>query len=169
MKKEIYLAGGCFWGTQKFFDQFTGVLETEVGYANGPSANPGYPDVCAGSGHAETVRIVCDDAVISLSQLLEYYFLTIDPLSYHRQGMDKGIQYRTGIYYTDAADLPELEAAYAEEQAKYRRKLEVELLPLENFWPAEEYHQKYLDKNPGGYCHIPGRLLNLRNREEGNG
>ena len=169
MKKEIYLAGGCFWGTQKFFDQFAGVLETEVGYANGPSANPGYPDVCAGSGHAETVRIVCDDAVISLSQLLEYYFLTIDPLSYHRQGMDKGIQYRTGIYYTDAADLPELEAAYAEEQAKYRRKLEVELLPLENFWPAEEYHQKYLDKNPGGYCHIPGRLLNLRNREEGNG
>ena len=169
MKKEIYLAGGCFWGTQKFFDQFAGVLETEVGYANGPSENPGYPDVCAGSGHAETVRIVYDDTVISLSQLLEYYFLTIDPLSYHRQGMDKGIQYRTGIYYTDAADLPELEAAYAEEQAKYRRKLEVELLPLENFWPAEEYHQKYLDKNPGGYCHIPGRLLNLRNREEGNG
>ena len=169
MKKEIYLAGGCFWGSQKFFDQFAGVLETEVGYANGPSANPGYPDVCAGSGHAETVRIVYDDTVISLSQLLEYYFLTIDPLSYHRQGMDQGIQYRTGIYYTDAADLPELEAAYAEEQAKYRRKLEVELLPLENFWPAEEYHQKYLDKNPGGYCHIPGRLLNLRNREEGNG
>lgn len=168
MRKEIYLAGGCFWGTQKFFDQFTGVLETEVGYANGSSANPSYRDVCAGSGHAETVRIVYDDAVLSLSQLMEYYFLTIDPLSYHRQGMDKGIQYRTGIYYTDAADLPELEAAYAEEQAKYRRKLEVELIPLENFWQAEEYHQKYLDKNPGGYCHIPGRLLNLRNREEGN-
>ena len=169
MKKEIYLAGGCFWGTQKFFDQFAGVLETEVGYANGPSGHPGYQDVCAGSGHAETVKIVYDDAVISLPRLLEYYFLTIDPLSYHRQGMDKGIQYRTGIYYTDAADLPELEAAYAEEQAKYRRKLEVELRPLENFFPAEEYHQKYLDKNPGGYCHIPGRLLNLQNREEGNG
>ena len=169
MKKEIYLAGGCFWGTQKFFDQFAGVLETEVGYANGPSGHPGYQDVCAGSGHAETVKIVYDDAVISLSRLLEYYFLTIDPLSYHRQGMDKGIQYRTGIYYTDAADLPELEAAYAEEQAKYRRKLEVELRPLENFFQAEEYHQKYLDKNPGGYCHIPGRLLNLQNREEGNG
>ncbi|MBP5744138.1 MAG: peptide-methionine (S)-S-oxide reductase MsrA [Oscillospiraceae bacterium] len=169
MKKEIYLAGGCFWGTQKFFDQFAGILETEVGYANGPSGQPGYQDVCAGSGHAETVKIVYDDAVISLSRLLEYYFLTIDPLSYHRQGMDKGIQYRTGIYYTDAADLPELEAAYAEEQAKYRQKLEVELRPLENFFPAEEYHQKYLDKNPGGYCHIPGRLLNLQNREEGNG
>lgn len=169
MKKEIYLAGGCFWGTQKFFDQFAGILDTEVGYANGPSGHPGYQDVCAGSGHAETVKIVYDDAVISLSRLLEYYFLTIDPLSYHRQGMDKGIQYRTGIYYTDAADLPELEAAYAEEQAKYRRRLEVELQPLENFFPAEEYHQKYLDKNPGGYCHIPGRLLNLQNREEGNG
>lgn len=168
MRKEIYLAGGCFWGTQKFFDQFTGVLETEVGYANGSSANPSYRDVCAGSGHAETVRIVYDNAVFSLSQLMEYYFLTIDPLSYHRQGMDKGIQYRTGIYYTDAADLPELEAAYAEEQAKYSRKLEVELIPLENFWQAEEYHQKYLDKNPGGYCHIPGSLLNLQNREKDN-
>ena len=74
-RKTIYLAGGCFWGMQKFFDQFEGVLRTVVGYANGPSANPGYPDVCAGSGHAETVRIVYDDTVISLYQLLEYYFL----------------------------------------------------------------------------------------------
>ena len=166
MIKEIYLAGGCFWGTQKFFDQFAGVLETEVGYANGPTANPSYQEVCASSGHAETVKIVYDNDFISLSKLLEYYFMTIDPLSYHRQGMDMGVQYRTGIYYTDEADLPELKAFYAGEQAKYRQKLEVELLPLENFWPAEEYHQKYLDKNPGGYCHIPRSLLRLQNTGE---
>ena len=161
MIKEIYLAGGCFWGTQKFFDQFAGVLETEVGYANGPTANPSYQEVCASSGHAETVKIVYDNDFISLSELLEYYFMTINPLSYHRQGMDMGVQYRTGIYYTDEADLPELKAFYAGEQAKYRQKLEVELLPLENFWPAEEYHQKYLEKNPDGYCHIPGRYFTL--------
>ena len=166
MIKEIYLAGGCFWGTQKFFDQFAGVLETEVGYANGPTANPSYQEVCASSGHAETVKIVYDNDFISLSKLLEYYFMTIDPLSYHRQGMDMGVQYRTGIYYTDEADLPERKAFYADEQAKYRQKLEVELLPLENFWPAEEYHQKYLDKNPGGYCHIPRSLLKLQNTGE---
>ena len=166
MIKEIYLAGGCFWGTQKFFDQFAGVLETEVGYANGPTANPSCQEVCASSGHAETVKIVYDNDFISLSKLLEYYFMTIDPLSYHRQGMDMGVQYRTGIYYTDEVDLPELKAFYAGEQAKYRQKLEVELLPLENFWPAEEYHQKYLDKNPGGYCHIPRSLLKLQNTGE---
>ena len=161
MRKEIFLAGGCFWGTQKFFDQFEGILETEVGYANGPTENPGYRDVCASSGHAETVRIVYDDEFISLPKLLEYYFMTIDPLSYHRQGMDRGIQYRTGIYYLDEQDLPLLRKCYAEEQKKHTRKLEVELLPLQNYYPAEEYHQKYLVKNPGGYCHISGALMEL--------
>ena len=160
-EQRIYLAGGCFWGTQKFFDQFDGVLSTRVGYANGPTENPSYQQVCASSGHAETVEIVFDAERISLTALLDSYFLTIDPTSYHRQGGDMGIQYRTGIFYTDPAQLPELEARYALEQAKYPRKLEVELLPLENFYPAEEYHQKYLDKNPGGYCHIPAKLLHL--------
>ncbi len=108
------------------------------------------------------MRIVYDADKLSLSQLLDWYFLTIDPTSYHRQGGDKGIQYRTGIYYVDAEDLPELEARYAAEQAKYKAKLEVELQPLQNFYPAEEYHQKYLDKNPGGYCHIPQKLLHLK-------
>lgn len=159
--KTIYLAGGCFWGTQKFIDQFAGVIETEVGFANGPKKDPTYQDVCAGSGHAETVRIVYDENIVSLTQLLDWYFLTIDPTSYHRQGMDMGIQYRTGIYYVDPADLPEIEARYKKEQEKYSAKLQVELKPLENFYPAEEYHQKYLDKNPGGYCHIPQRLMQL--------
>ena len=157
--RSIYLAGGCFWGTQKFFDQFSGVLGTQVGYANGPTANPSYQEVCANSGHAETVRIDFDDARISLRQLLDYYFIVIDPTAYHRQGPDVGIQYRTGIYYTDETLLPALKERYDEEQAKYKHPLETELLPLENFYPAEEYHQKYLDKNPDGYCHIPPRFF----------
>ena len=96
--KTIYLAGGCFWGLQKFFDQFAGVIQTEVGYANGPDKAPSYQEVCADSGHAETVRVVYDDAVLPLEKLLDYYFLVIDPLSVNRQGHDEGIQYRTGIY-----------------------------------------------------------------------
>ena len=112
--KTIYLAGGCFWGVQKFFDQFDGVIATETGYANGPDRAPTYRDVCMSSGHAETVRIDYDEEVISLARLLEYYFLVIDPLSVNRQGNDRGIQYRTGIYYTDADQLPEIEAVYSE-------------------------------------------------------
>ena len=99
--KEIYLAGGCFWGTQKYFDQFAGIVLTEVGYANGPQDKTSYERVCSNGGHAETVRIVYNDTEISLSQLLHYYFLVIDPLSVNQQGNDIGIQYRTGIYYTD--------------------------------------------------------------------
>ncbi len=159
--KTIYLAGGCFWGTQKFFDQFDGVLATQVGYANGPTADPSYQEVCRSSGHAETVRIDYDPEIVSLTQLLDWYFLTVDPTAYHRQGGDMGVQYRTGIYYTEQAQLPEIQARFAAEQAKYKQPLLVELLPLENFYPAEEYHQKYLDKNPGGYCHIAPELLHL--------
>ncbi len=167
--KTIYLAGGCFWGTQKFFEQFDGVLRTEVGYANGPDEAPSYQDVCRGSGHAETVRIDYDEARISLTRLLEYYFLTIDPLSVDRQGGDAGHQYRTGIYYTEDAQLGEIRAVWAREEEKAGAPLAVELLPLGNFFPAEEYHQNYLDKNPGGYCHIPRRLLTLAEAENSGG
>lgn len=160
--KTIYLAGGCFWGMQKFLDQFDGVIETEVGYANGPEPAPSYQDVCRSSGHAETVRIVYDPDRISLTELLNYYFLVIDPLSVNRQGGDSGIQYRTGIYYTEEGQFPEIEAVYQSEEEKAGASLAVELLPLENFFPAEEYHQKYLDKNPGGYCHIPSRYFALQ-------
>ena len=160
--KTIYLAGGCFWGMQKFFDQFDGVIQTEVGYANGPDEAPSYHDVCSSSGHAETVRVDYDPEVISLTDLLNYYFMVIDPLSVNKQGNDRGIQYRTGIYYTEEDQLPEIEAVYQAEEEKAGAKLAVELLPLENFFPAEEYHQKYLDKNPGGYCHIPSNYLDLQ-------
>ena len=163
--RTIYLAGGCFWGLQKYFDQFRGVLNTEVGYANGPDQAPTYQAVCQDSGHAETVRVEYDPDTLSLTTLLEDYFRVIDPLSVNRQGHDQGIQYRTGIYYTDPTQLPEIEAVYRAQEAKAGSKLAVELLPLQNFFTAEEYHQKYLDKNPGGYCHIPREMLHLARAE----
>ncbi len=159
--KTIYLAGGCFWGVQKYFDQFEGVLETETGYANGPTQCPTYQDVCANSGHAETVKIVYDEEIISLSNLLDAYFLVIDPISVNQQGHDTGIQYRTGIYYTEETQLPQIREVYSLQEKKAGVPLAVELLPLKNFYPAEEYHQKYLDKNPGGYCHIPSSCLHM--------
>ena len=152
--KEIYLAGGCFWGLQKFFDQFDGVVSTEAGYANGPEgaaeSAPSYEDVCRSSGHAETVRVVYDETRLSLPELIGYYFMVIDPVAVNRQGNDRGIQYRTGIYFTDPGQYPEL-----------RRPLAVQLEPLRNFFSAEAYHQKYLEKNPGGYCHIPEKYYHL--------
>ena len=160
--KTIYLAGGCFWGVQKYFDQFDGVLATEVGYANGPEEAPSYRDVCNSSGHAETVKIEYDPEVISLTELLGYYFMVIDPLSVNKQGNDRGIQYRTGIYYTDESQLPEIKTVYREQEEKAGAKLAVEMEPLKNFYTAEEYHQKYLDKNPGGYCHIPRKMFSVK-------
>lgn len=164
--KEIYLAGGCFWGTQKYFDQFEGVVLTEVGYANGPQEKTNYEEVCGAGGHAETVKVVYDERKITLSVLLDCYFLVIDPVSVNRQGNDAGIQYRTGIYYTDETQLPEIEKIYAEQEKKAGQKLAVELEPLRNFCPAEEYHQKYLDKNPGGYCHIPKSYFELQKQRQ---
>ena len=159
--QTIYLAGGCFWGLQKFFDQFTGVQETEVGYANGPDHAPSYEEVCASSGHAETVRLVYNETVLPLEKLLDYYFMVIDPLSVNRQGNDVGVQYRTGVYYTDDAQLPTIRAVFEREQKKIGAPLAVAVEPLKNFFSAEEYHQKYLDKHPNGYCHIPHRYFSL--------
>ena len=162
--KTIYLAGGCFWGVQKFFDQFDGVIATETGYANGPDKAPTYRDVCSSSGHAETVKIVYDESRITLTELLNYYFMIIDPLSVNKQGNDRGIQYRTGIYYTDADQLPEIEAVYSAQETKTGARLAVEKEPLKNFYPAEEYHQKYLDKNPNGYCHIKESFFTIQEK-----
>ena len=156
MIKTIYLAGGCFWGVQHYFDQFDGISNTTVGYANGNSENPEYKDVKAGlTGHAETLEIQYDDTIISLSKILDLYFDIIDPVSVNQQGEDIGISYRTGIYYVDETDLEIIQDKYNEIQEKYDAALAVELESLKNFFNAEEYHQKYLDKNPGAYCHIP--------------
>jgi methionine-S-sulfoxide reductase len=153
--KQIYLAGGCFWGTEKYLSLIPGVLRTEVGYANGTNARPTYEDVCyLDTGHAETVLVEYDPAAIELSRLLSLFYQAIDPTSINRQGADRGTQYRTGIYYADEGDLPLIRQSLAELQRHYEKPLAVEYGPLENYYPAEEYHQKYLDKNPGGYCHI---------------
>jgi len=158
--KEIYLAGGCFWGTEHYFKQVRGVISTEVGFANGKVANPSYRQVCTeDTGFAETVHITYDPSVVSLDLLLDLYFKSIDPLSLNKQGEDRGTQYRTGVYYTDAADLPVIDSIFEAEQKKYDKTLAVEKMPLQNFYTAEEYHQDYLDKNPAGYCHLPAALF----------
>lgn len=151
---EIYLAGGCFWGMQKYISSVRGVLSTQVGYANGPTENPSYEEVCRNSGHAETVRIQYDPEKVSLPFLLKLYFDAIDPTAVNRQGGDSGIQYRTGIYYTDETDRPVIDGEIARLRKTLSEPVAVEVLPLRNFYPAEQYHQEYLDKNPGGYCHI---------------
>jgi peptide methionine sulfoxide reductase msrA/msrB len=155
MKKEIYLAGGCFWGTEQYLQNIPGILATEVGYANGNTEHPTYEEVCRhNTGHAETVKVEYEDTVIGLPYILELYYDVINPVSINRQGGDVGSQYRTGIYYTDAKDAPVIEESIKKLQNDYKEKIAIERLPLENYYKAEEYHQKYLDKNPGGYCHI---------------
>jgi peptide methionine sulfoxide reductase msrA/msrB len=158
--KEIYLAGGCFWGTEHYFKQIQGVEETEVGFANGHTDSPTYQEVYTDTtGYAETVRIRYCPEVVSLRFLLQMFFKAIDPTSLNKQGHDEGTRYRTGIYYTDPSDLPVIEEVYRLEQAACQQPFAVEKLPLRNFHPAEEYHQDYLDKNPDGYCHLPLSLF----------
>ena len=158
--KEIYFAGGCFWGTEHYFKQIKGVVETAVGYANGHTPDPTYQDVYTdGTGYAETVKVVYDPQFISLELLADLYFHSIDPLSLNKQGEDEGTRYRTGIYYTDQEDLPVLKKVYDQVASQYDTPLAVELEPLRNFYTGEEYHQDYLDKNPTGYCHLPQALF----------
>lgn len=159
-QKEIYLAGGCFWGTEHFMKQIRGVETTQVGYANSSVANPAYQQVCSGrTGAAEAVKVIYDPRQVELSLLLDLYFKTIDPTSLNQQGNDRGTQYRTGIYFTDSVDLPVIKKAVEELSHRYNRPLVVEVKALTNFYPAEGYHQAYLDKNPGGYCHISPALF----------
>jgi peptide methionine sulfoxide reductase msrA/msrB len=157
--KEIYLAGGCFWGVQQYFAQIQGVTGTQTGYANGPERAPGqapvtYEEVCQDAGHVEAVKVQYDPERVPLEFLLDRLFRVIDPLSVNQQGHDVGIQYRTGIYYTDQADALIVDLALAGLQRRHREPIAVESGPLQNFTPAEDYHQDYLVKNPGGYCHI---------------
>lgn len=160
MIKTIYLAGGCFWGTAHLFSLVPGVSGTTAGYANSSVPNPSYEQVCSGAtGAAETVRVEYDADSVGLSDLLMLFFKSIDPVSVNRQGGDSGPQYRTGIYYTDATDVPVIEAQLATLQRRHSQPLAIEFAPLENFYSAEDYHQDYLYKNPGGYCHVNPALF----------
>ena len=159
---EIYLAGGCFWGTEHFLKQLNGVIETQVGFANGNTSSPSYEDVCKrGTGHAETVKVIYDKTAAPLDFILSLYYKTIDPTSLNRQGNDVGTQYRTGIYYTDEADAPIIKKSISELEKQVGKEVAIEVLPLKNFYPAEDYHQDYLDNNPKGYCHIDPELFRL--------
>ena len=158
--KEIYLAGGCFWGTEHYFKQVCGVISTTAGYANGNIENPSYEQVYTDStGYAETVHILYNPEVVSLTLLLELFFRSIDPTSLNRQGNDCGTRYRTGIYYTAEEDIATIREVYNDMERVAGEPLMVEVEPLKNFYHAEEYHQDYLDKNPRGYCHIPFELM----------
>jgi len=159
-EREIYLAGGCFWGMQAFYDQLDGVLSSVVGYANGNTNDPSYEEVCTQTtGFAETLKVVYDDEMIRLEKLLDYFFMVVDPCSLNKQGEDTGDQYRSGIYYTDFSDRQTVMDYIDGIRVNYDRPIVTEVKVLDNFYPAEEYHQKYLEKNPQGYCHIDLNLL----------
>jgi peptide methionine sulfoxide reductase msrA/msrB len=158
--KQIYLAGGCFWGVEYYFSLVCGVVETEVGYANGKVENPTYEKVCSGlTGFVEAVRVRYDSSRLRLIELLELFYKIIDPTSLNRQGNDVGEQYRTGIYYEDVTDKPLIERSLKTLGKTLSRPVAIESGPIKCFYPAEEYHRKYLEKNPEGYCHIPGGLF----------
>ena len=154
MNHTIYLGGGCFWGVESYFQRIPGIVDTEVGYSNGTHPNPSYEEVCRGSGHVETVKVTYDTSVISLSKVLQYFLRIIDPFSINKQGNDVGIQYRTGVYYEHSEDKAIIESTLERANSHYQKPFAIEVLPLQSFYPAEEYHQDYLDKNPNGYCHI---------------
>ena len=153
---EIYLAGGCFWGLEEYFSRISGVLQTSVGYANGQVETTNY-QLIKETDHAETVQVVYDEKVVSLREILLYYFRVIDPLSVNQQGNDRGRQYRTGIYYLEETDLPTINTVVREQELLIGRKIAVEVEKLRHYILAEDYHQDYLKKNPGGYCHIDVR------------
>ncbi len=158
-KSEIYLAGGCFWGVEGYFKKIPGVIETEVGYANGNTSTTSYEEINK-TDHSETVKVTYDSNKISLQDILEYYFRIIDPTSVNKQGNDIGRQYRTGIYYTNENDKLIINEIIRQIQDQHKKKIAVEVDPLNNFVLAEDYHQDYLDKNPNGYCHININLVN---------
>lgn len=152
---RIVLAGGCFWGMEAYFERLEGIIKTEVGYANGSTINPTYEEVCKNiTGHAEVLDLEYDSSKITLEAILKHFWKVIDPTLLNRQGGDIGSQYRTGIYYIDESDLSIINKSKEIEQVKYDKPIVTEILPLSYYYPAEEYHQKYLKKNPNGYCHI---------------
>lgn len=160
--QEIYFAGGCFWGTEHFFKQINGVVETQTGYANGHVENPTYKQVCSyETGFAETVKVLYNPQIISLSKLIQLFLKTIDPTSLNQQGGDKGTQYRTGIYFVDPKDEVMITAELKKIASQYTQPIVVENEKLKNFYSAEDYHQDYLENNPQGYCHISADLFEM--------
>lgn len=162
--KQIWLAGGCFWGVEAYFSQLKGVLSTRVGYGQGAAELPTYKQVCTGmTGHTEICEVTYDEQEISLLQILEHFFRIIDPTTLNRQGPDQGTQYRSGVYYRTEEDKAVVVDFIEKKQSSYTQPIVVEVEPVGRFFPAEDYHQRYLEKTPGGYCHVN---LNLAKPDE---
>ena len=158
--KEIYLAGGCFWGAEHYFRNIEGVVDSEVGFANGDTPSPTYEQVYTDTtGYAEAVRVIYDPERLPLAELVRDYFVAIDPLSVNRQGEDEGTRYRTGVYYKDPEDFETIKGVFDKVEAEFGEPLAVELEPLRSFYPADGRHQDYLVKNPDGYCHLPLKIF----------
>ena len=154
-QQVIYLAGGCFWGVEAFISRLKGVNQTEIGYANGHDLAPTYEKVCSGkTGHAETVKATYNPEIISLEEILENFFKIIDPYAKNRQGADIGTQYRTGIYWQENSQKDTVLRFLKDKQKASSKRILVEARAIGNFYPAESYHQKYLERNPQGYCHV---------------
>lgn len=163
MEKVIYLAGGCFWGVQEYYSRLKGVISSTSGYANGTKENPTYQEVKSGVyNHVETVRVVFDDSIITLVTLLEHFLRFVDPYSLNQQGEDKGVQYRSGVYFIDNEDESIIKAFF---DNHLKPGYLIEIKRLENFYLAEEYHQDYLKKNMNGYCHINLNIIKPEERK----
>jgi peptide-methionine (S)-S-oxide reductase len=163
---KLVLAGGCFWGVEAYFAQLKGVAKTRVGYIDGNKANPTYEEVCNGRAtHAEAVELFYDD--LSLESILDHYFRIIDPTSLNKQGNDRGVQYRTGIYTSSVSELERIAKWITNKQKDYNKPIVVQLKPESPFYEAETYHQEYLKKNPNGYCHIDLGLARKDERKAG--
>lgn len=159
-QQVIYLAGGCFWGVEAFISRLKGVNQTEVGYANGRDLAPTYEKVCTGrTGHAECVKVTYNPKIITLEEILENFFKIIDPYVLNRQGPDIGTQYRTGIYWQEDSQKTIIFKFLSAKQKLSSKRIVTEAHAIGSFYPAEEYHQKYLEKNPQGYCHVDLNLI----------
>jgi peptide-methionine (S)-S-oxide reductase len=154
--QTITLGGGCFWCTEAVFVKVRGVTDVESGYSNGHVLRPSYEQVCGGdTGHNEVVKLVFDPAQISLREILEIFFVIHDPTTLNRQGNDAGTQYRSGIYVAtpDQGDIARSMLAEMTQAKVFGRPIVTEVLPLSNYWPAEDYHQDFFERNPfQGYC-----------------
>lgn len=153
--RKIYLAGGCFWGIQAYFARVAGVLESSVGYANSQIANPSYELVCSGvSGAVEALELCYDEKHLGLSEIVDRLLAIIDPAALNYQGNDIGTQYRNGVYYLQESDEAVIQERIRAWEQQNARRAVTEVIPLQNFYLAEPYHQNYLQANPQGYCHI---------------
>lgn len=165
--RKVVVGGGCFWGVEEYYRRLKGVVETRVGYAQGLTENPSYQEVCSGRTlHAEVVELIYDENIIAFEKVLEHLFRMTDPTSLNKQGNDVGTQYRVGIYTTEEGDLERANAYIATRQPEYSKPIVFEVEALRDFYDAEAYHQKYLVKNPGGYCHINMNLIRPEERKD---